>query len=69
LLIQAKSIVQQVLTQYQSQYYARALKRRTASDLVEAQASTVVGSEVDFNPHQIEAELSPAAIRFRMALS
>lgn len=48
---------QQVLTPYQSQYYAWLLTRRTASDTVESLASTLVDSQVDLNPHQVEAAL------------
>lgn len=46
-----------ILTQYQSQYYAWLLTRRAASDSVESLASTLVDSQVDLNPHQVEAAL------------
>lgn len=45
------------LTKYQSQYYAWLLTRRAASDSVESLASTLVDSQVDLNPHQVEAAL------------
>lgn len=45
------------LTPYQSQYYAWLLTRRAASDTVESLASTLVDSQVDLNPHQVEAAL------------
>ncbi|KAF4516638.1 hypothetical protein B566_EDAN003386 [Ephemera danica] len=45
------------LTPYQSQYYAWLLTRRAASDSVESLASTLVDSQVDLNPHQVEAAL------------
>jgi ERCC4-related helicase len=48
---------QQLLTPYQSQYYAWLLTRRAASDTVESLASTLVNSQVDLNPHQVEAAL------------
>jgi len=48
---------QQLLTAYQSQYYAWLLTRRAASDTVESLASTLVDSQVDLNPHQVEAAL------------
>jgi SNF2 family DNA or RNA helicase len=48
---------QQLLTPYQSQYYAWLLTRRAASDTVESLASTLVDSQVDLNPHQVEAAL------------
>jgi ERCC4-related helicase len=48
---------QQVLTPYQSQYYAWLLTRRTAGDTVDSLASTLVDSQVDLNPHQVEAAL------------
>ena len=48
---------QQHLTPYQSQYYAWLLTRRAASDTVESLASTLVDSQVDLNPHQVEAAL------------
>lgn len=50
-------VTQQHLTPYQSQYYAWLLTRRAASDSVESLASTLVDSQVDLNPHQVEAAL------------
>lgn len=50
-------MTQQLLTPYQSQYYAWLLTRRAASDTVESLASTLVDSQVDLNPHQVEAAL------------
>ncbi len=50
-------MTQQQLTPYQSQYYAWLLTRRAASDTVESLASTLVDSQVDLNPHQVEAAL------------
>lgn len=50
-------ITQQLLTQHQSQYYAWLLTRRAASDTVESLAPTLVDSQVDLNPHQVEAAL------------
>lgn len=49
--------MQQPLTQYQSQYYAWLLTRRAAGDSVESLASTLVDSQVDLNPHQVDAAL------------
>lgn len=46
-----------ILTPHQSQYYAWLLTRRAASDTVESIASTLVDSQVDLNPHQVEAAL------------
>lgn len=48
---------QPLLTKYQSQYYAWMLTRRAASDSVESLASTLVDSQVDLNPHQVDAAL------------
>jgi ERCC4-related helicase len=48
---------QSTLTAYQSQYYAWLLTRRAASDTMESLASTLVDSQVDLNPHQVEAAL------------
>ena len=48
---------QNILTPHQSQYYAWLLTRRAASDTVESLASTLVDSQVDFNPHQVEVAL------------
>ena len=48
---------QQLLTQHQSKYYAWLLTRRAAGDSVESLASTLVDSQVDLNPHQVEAAL------------
>jgi ERCC4-related helicase len=50
-------MTQQLLTPHQSQYYAWLLTRRAASDSVESLASTLVDSQVDLNPHQVEAAL------------
>jgi len=50
-------VTQPLLTPYQSQYYAWLLTRRAASDTVESLASTLVDSQVDLNPHQVEAAL------------
>lgn len=49
--------MQQALTLYQSQYYAWLLTRRAASNSVDSLASTLVDSQVDLNPHQVEAAL------------
>jgi ERCC4-related helicase len=48
---------QQRLTPHQSQYYAWLLTRRAAGDTIESIASTLVDSQVDLNPHQVEAAL------------
>ncbi|MGD0958631.1 MAG: SNF2-related protein [Methylomonas sp.] len=48
---------QNLLTPYQCQYYAWLLTRRAAGDTVESLASTLVDSQVDLNPHQVEAAL------------
>jgi superfamily II DNA/RNA helicase len=50
-------MTQQLLTPYQSQYYAWLLTRRVAGDTAESLASTLVDSQVDLNPHQVEAAL------------
>ncbi len=52
---------QNILTPHQSQYYAWLLTRRTASDSVESLASTLVDSQVDLNPHQVDAALFACA--------
>jgi len=50
-------VIKPILTPYQAQYYAWLLTRRAASDTVESLASTLVDSQVDLNPHQVEAAL------------
>ncbi|WP_426319750.1 SNF2-related protein [Pseudoduganella sp. R-43] len=50
-------MTQQLLTPHQSQYYAWLLTRRAASDSVDSLAGTLVDSQVDLNPHQVEAAL------------
>jgi superfamily II DNA/RNA helicase len=50
-------IKRQSLTPYQCQYYAWLLTRRAAGDTVESLAPTLVDSQVDLNPHQVEAAL------------
>jgi len=47
----------QLLTPYQCQYVAWLLTRRAAGDSVESLASTLVDSQVDLNPHQVDAAL------------
>ncbi len=46
-----------ILTPHQSQYVAWLLTRRAAGDSVESLASTLVDSQIDLNPHQVEAAL------------
>lgn len=48
---------QRLLSHYQTQYIAWLLTRRGVSDSVESIASTLVNSQVDLNPHQVEAAL------------
>lgn len=50
-------MTQPLLTPYQSQYVAWLLTRRAAGDSIESLASTLVDSQVDLNPHQIDAAL------------
>jgi len=47
----------QLLTPHQRQYVAWLLTRRAAGDTVESLASTLVDSQVDLNPHQVDAAL------------
>ena len=47
----------QLLTPYQCQYVAWLLTRRAGGDSVESLASTLVDSQVDLNPHQVDAAL------------
>lgn len=54
-------MTQQALTPHQSLYYAWLLTRRAAGDSVESLASTLVNSQVDLNPHQVEAALFACA--------
>ncbi len=46
-----------MLTPYQSQYYAWCLTRRITGDSADALAGTLMDSQVDLNPHQVEAAL------------
>ena len=48
---------QQMITPHQSQYFAWLLTRHSADDSVESLASTLVNSQVDLNPHQVDAAL------------
>lgn len=50
-------MTQQLLTPHQSQYVAWLLTRRAAGDTVESLASTLFDSQVDLNPHQVDAAL------------
>jgi superfamily II DNA or RNA helicase len=49
------------LTEQQRLYYAWLLTRRQAGDSVESLATTLVDSQVDLNPHQVEAALFACA--------
>lgn len=49
------------LTPHQCLYYAWLLTRRQAGDSVESLATTLVDSQVDLNPHQVEAALFACA--------
>ena len=46
-----------MITAYHTKYYAHVLTRRAAGDTVESLASTLVDSQVDLNPHQVDAAL------------
>jgi len=46
-----------LLTPHQSQYVAWRLTRQMGGDTVESLASTLVDSQVDLNPHQVDAAL------------
>ena len=50
-------MTRRLLTPHQSQYVAWLLTRRAPSDSVESLASTLVDSQVDLNPHQVDAAL------------
>lgn len=50
-------MTRRLLTPHQSQYVAWLLARRAPSDSVESLASTLVDSQVDLNPHQVDAAL------------
>ena len=51
------SVARPLLTPHQRQYVAWLLTRRAGGDSVESLASTLVDSQVDLNPHQVEAAL------------
>ena len=50
-------MTRRLLTPHQSQYVAWLLTRRAPSDSVESLASTLVDSQIDLNPHQVDAAL------------
>lgn len=50
-------MTQSLLTPHQSLYIAWLLTRRAAGDTVESLAATLVDSQVDLNPHQVDAAL------------
>ncbi len=54
-----------MLTDYHAKYFAYELTRRCPSDRVERIASTLMDSQVDLNPHQVDAAL----FAFRSPLS
>lgn len=56
-----KRLMQPPLTPHQSLYYAWQLTKRTSGDSIESLASTLVDSQVDLNPHQVEAALFACA--------
>src|SRR5688572_16547141 len=45
------------ITPYQAKYYAWVLTRQSGGDSVDSIASTLVNSQVDLNPHQVDAAL------------
>jgi len=45
------------LTDYQSQYFAYELTKRSSSDSMEKLAGTFASAQVDINPHQVDAAL------------
>ncbi|MBL5980456.1 DEAD/DEAH box helicase [Comamonas sp. NyZ500] len=51
----------QLLAPHQSLYHAWQLTKRTSGDNIESLASTLVDSQVDLNPHQVEAALFACA--------
>ncbi|NRT58029.1 SNF2-related protein [Sphaerotilus uruguayifluvii] len=53
--------MENLLTEHQRLYYAWLLTRRQAGDSVESLATTLVDSQVDLNPHQVEAALFACA--------
>jgi superfamily II DNA or RNA helicase len=48
---------ERMLTPHQSQYFAWLLTRRAAGETIESLASSLVDSQVDLNPHQVDAAL------------
>jgi SNF2 family DNA or RNA helicase len=50
-------MTQPLPTPHQSQYVAWLLTRRAAGDSIESLASTLVDSQIDLNPHQVDAAL------------
>lgn len=45
------------ITDYQSQYFAHELIKRSSADSLEKLTSTLMDAQVDLNPHQVEAAL------------
>jgi len=45
------------ITQYQAQYYAHELIKRSSANSLEKLTSTLMDAQVDLNPHQVEAAL------------
>ena len=46
-----------MITQYQAQYYAHELIKRSSANSLEKLTSTLMDAQVDLNPHQVEAAL------------
>lgn len=46
-----------IVTQYQAQYYAYELVKRSSANSLEKLTSTLMDAQVDLNPHQVEAAL------------
>ncbi len=46
-----------LITQYQAQYFAYALVKRSSANSLERLTSTLMDAQVDLNPHQVEAAL------------
>jgi SNF2 family DNA or RNA helicase len=52
-------VISMHLTDYHAKYFAYELTKRCSSDSIEKLAGALVNTQVDLNPHQVEAALFP----------
>jgi hypothetical protein len=55
------------LTDFHAKYFTHELTRRHPSDSAENLAGAIASAQVDLNPHQVDAALSPSVLPYPKA--